>query len=84
MNEFIGATSVVAGMFMFALWVDDKSLKFSLFVGILGVISGLSFVIIPTNPEPEKPAYSSEWIDEETKCHFYDGNPVSCESVRYE
>lgn len=84
MIEFIGAIGIVVGMLCLAVWVDDGGLKFSLFIGILGVMGGIFLIIIPTKPEPEKPTYSFEWVDEETKCHFYGGKLINCESVRIE
>jgi uncharacterized membrane protein HdeD (DUF308 family) len=83
MIEFIGAMAIIAGMFLIAIWLDDKRHKVVLVFGLLWVALGLAVVFIPQKPQAEKPIYSSEWIDEETKCHFWNGNPVSCETVRY-
>jgi hypothetical protein len=83
MIGFIGGISIVAGMFLIGVWLDDKKSKEPLVFGLLGVLMGLSLILIPQKPQAETPTYSSEWIDEETKCHFWNGSPVSCETVRY-
>lgn len=83
MIESIGGISIVAGMFLIAVWFENKNLKAPLVFGLLGIAMGLFIVLACPSPKVEAPSYSSEWIDEETKCHFWDGNPVSCESVRY-
>jgi hypothetical protein len=84
MNEFIGAMAIVGGMFLIAIWLDDKRFKSPLVFGLVGITLGLSLVLIPPSPKLEKPTYSSEWVDEETKCHFHGGKIINCESVRYE
>jgi hypothetical protein len=77
-----GCISIVAGVFCIAVWMDYRN-KLDLMTGFFLIAAGLILLIKLPKIETKAPPYSSEWIDEETKCHWYGGKIVNCESVRY-
>ena len=83
MDEFMGAMGIFAGMLYLAVWFNGRTKTLYLVLASLNISLGLAFILINPNSETEKPAYSFEWIDEETKCHWYGGKIVNCETVRY-
>ena len=78
----VGAVSIIFGGLCFSVWADTKESLFGL-LGIILLLGGLTLFFTLPKIETEKPAYSFEWIDEETKCHFYGGKLINCETVRY-
>lgn len=83
MIEIIGSMGAIAGMICLAIWLDQRNQKGHLFFGLVVVLSGLYLIIVEPKIESETPTYSSEWIDEETRCHWYGGKLINCETVRY-
>lgn len=78
----VGGMGVLAGVVCFAAYVDEKEKVFAIFA-LIFIPCGLWLLLTLPKIQNETPTYSSEWIDEETKCHFWGQTPLNCESVRY-
>jgi len=78
----IGLIGVVVGVLCFGAWAETRDAVFGA-LATFSVLAGLALFFTLPKIETEKPAYSFEWIDEETKCHWYGGKIVNCESFKY-